>query len=58
MVKSGSTVWIFAAGAIAKMSLWPLFAPNEIRRYGHLWNRNQYFSRTCMNDKMDSTHQI
>ena len=50
--------WISATGAIAKLSLWPLFARNEMRRSGHLWNRNQYISRTCMNDKMGSIHQI
>ena len=44
--------------AIAKLSLRPSFAPNEMRRSGHLWNRNQYISRTYMNDKMGSTHQI
>ena len=37
-------VWISAIVAIAKMLLWPLFVPNEMRRYGHLWNKHHYFS--------------
>ena len=50
--------WISTTGAIAKLSVWPPFAPNEMRRSGHVWNRNQYISQTYMNDKMGSTHQI
>ena len=35
---------ISATVAVAKVSLWPLFVPNEMRHYGHLWNKHQYFS--------------
>ena len=36
--------WISANVAIVKLSLRPLFAPKEMRPYGHLWDKHQYFS--------------